>query len=58
MQEEWLAEGKPLDVWLEQKIVSNLKYDVYKARPAEEHVTEISNAMVWCKDVSKVIKMT
>ena len=38
--------------------VSNLKYQVYSARPAEEHVLEIADAMQWCNDVSKVIKKT
>ena len=47
-----------LDVWSEEKTVSNLIYDVYPVRSAEEHVLEIANAMIWCKDVSKVIKRT
>ena len=40
--EEWLADGKGLDVWQEEKTVSNLKWDVYPVRPADEHVLEIS----------------
>ena len=42
LQEEWLAKDEILDVWQEQKTVSNLQYDVYNVRPAEEHVPEIS----------------
>ena len=58
IKEEWLADGRVLDVWQEEKTVSNLIYDVYPVRPAEEHVLDIANAMIWCKDISKVIKMT
>ena len=45
-------------MWQEEKIVSNLKYQVYTARPADEHVHEIADAMIWCNDVSKIIKKT
>ena len=39
-------------------MVSNLKYDVYSSRPADEHSLEISQAMIWCDDLSQVIKKT
>ena len=42
LEEEWLANGEILEVWQEEKTVSNLKYDVYSVRPADEHVPEIS----------------
>ena len=58
IEQEWLADGKPLDVWQEEMTVSKLKYQVYTARPADEHVSEIADAMLWCNDVSKVIKKT
>ena len=58
LQEEWLAEGEILNVWQEQKTVSNLQYDVYPVRPAEEHVPEISVAMMFCNDITQVIKRT
>ena len=56
--EGWLLEGKALDVWLEEKTVSNLKYDVYSSRPADEHVCEISQAMLSFKESTKIIKRT
>ena len=58
LEEEWLADGKVLDYWQEEKTVSNLKYDVCSVRPAEEHALEVSQAMLWCDDVSQVIKRT
>ena len=36
IEEEWLANRKVLNVWQEEKTVSNVKYDVYSVRPADE----------------------
>ena len=39
-------------------MVSKIKYDVYSSRPADEHLLEISQAMIWCDDITQVIKKT
>ena len=52
IEEEWLAESEVLDVWQEEKILSNFKYDIYTARPANEHVCEIAEAMIMYKNIS------
>ena len=51
LKEEWLQEGEVLDVWQEEQTVSNLKYDIYTAQSADDHVCEVSQAMIWCDDI-------
>ena len=58
IEREWLARGKTLNIWKEEQMVSKIKYDVYSSRPADEHLLEISQAMIWCDDITQVIKKT
>ena len=53
ISEQWLANGQPLDLFNEIKLVGDVSFDCFEQIPdPETHVCELAQALIYCSDIT------